>query len=1774
MTPTTTTTTRIAPVSLSLSLLSLLLLLVDNNNNGLVRFVDAGGIQSGSSPGSFYAGGLYLDVDNNAVYMTGLQYNSDLASTVGRLQGTTLSGESNCFVGQVDLASKDEDFDSFTSLTPFGADGGLTTCTSATLHSPAQLIVVGSAETEGIDRPIGPSDPGQSTFVMPLSGFLLAYDKTNLVLTDGTSLTHESDPTNKLLYPVSTVSDNSNNVYVVALTSTDSTEMEDGSDRPDWQERNKYGRSFDMTVLKVSIEQPTTNGIPDGPVEIVDSWTSEFPVDPDPVDPSVPPRVYIGGMIYKKDASTNTERVIVAGSTRGFGDAYGLAVDNDEDGFVTVLDPKNGQLHTGVTSSKREGSDKDDIVLGICHDPNDPDAFYIVGATEGNLDGIQGTSSTLRQNLPDGSLQPFIRKMSTSTLRPVWTVQWAALPPDGQTSKAFGYATDCSVDLTDGGVSVYVGGTVQNGARMTEGDEVLKNQGGDDIWSAKLSSDDGSVLWMTQLGSTGNDKLAPYGGMAVNPNDDQVLLYGTTDGNMYRDRSSDTNSDVSDVFIMNIQKNDGALFTSDVSFLGFGSSANSNSDPNIPSPTNAPDTSPTGPTGPAPTPSPVTGPTTPVVEDDGHEFTAIGVQLVGPMYAGGIVYDDTQDSIFFTGMAFGNTISGSCVVGLVNLETGDLNHAEYFGVNGKQDACSSIAFSSIDDIVYAVGNIEGGSGQFAESTWPTDSTAVQPGAIFQTNDQTDLLGGTKFSGGATAISPVAIAVHPSDPAVFVVSMATDEENVNDMSNPEYPNLTSGGDKQFGENFYLQVSRWTVDEVPKTVHNGDPPETLSTSWNEQYKVDSGSLIVSGMTLVSGGMMIVVGSTRGSGGPFLTNSGTDMDGFVLKLDTDTGGLATDGTSSSRVDSSNSQDDWVLNVCDDRFDNDAFYIVGTSMGTVRGLEEDQQPPQGSLHGFVAKIKTDTLQEEWLKHFTMTSPTGGIVEGEALACAVTLESEGSNIVYVAGTVQNGAVMNGASEITESYGKDDIWVASMDGKSGDLNWMTQVGTRENDRLASEGGLTVDKFGNAVVLGETHGSLFAQNDDPDGAPNVVVFTINKKLGDNLGPKTDGEGVGDGGDGGEIDNPAPIQVLPESVAGIQTGPDVGPSYAGGMVYDQLSDAVYITGSTYGSFAGPGVTPQSNSQCFLGIAKLPRLDWVGRSVVGTAAAPEACSALTRPSSDDATFETILAGSTERNGLMTDFGSPSTDVEQYGMLVDIDGPDVVGGTIMDDNRVQVPIQVISGSNNDVYVVSMQSSDARVNPDFRRVARREYPNYTSGGVEKYGSQYSIVVEKQTVTRSGDVSANGGVLQQTLSLEWRKPFQTTDATSIYVSGMSFIESRSALITVGSTRGAEGGNDMDGIMAKMNANTGDFFAESSGSRSVAYFASESGKDDWIMNVCTGDDSDSFFYVVGATRGALGDGFSKDQSDGVIHPVVAKISVENLDIVWSRQFAITGGGQATDQIAGSTGLGCALVPRKTFMYVAGNVESGAVIQSPTGEPQFTAGGEDIFVARINTDNGDVNWVKQIGSRGDDRVAHGGAVVVDNNGNAVVFGDTTGDFYRKRGGDPNPSYSDLFMMVVDQQNGAHIRPLTSASAPRRRSSSTGSNIYIAIGVVLALCFALFVFFWCMSQRQKRKQAEAQKSSIFAYLQQFDVEDIDLRKSPPGGWHGTYLNKLAYGINKADVNGTQNEGDGLIQVETAPLTHSSIVSDSLFMDTGVSPSLGGGGNGYSNGDDLQQRKEKEII
>jgi len=657
----------------------------------------------------------------------------------------------------------------------------------------------------------------------------------------------------------------------------------------------------------------------------------------------------------------------------------------------------------------------------------------------------------------------------------------------------------------------------------------------------------------------------------------------------------------------------------------------------------------------------------------------------------------------------------------------------------------------------------------------------------------------------------------------------------------------------------------------------------------------------------------------------------------------------------------------------------------------------------------------------------------------------------------------------------------------------------------------------------------------DGMEDVKVVDANDKSDgdDDKTSQQDGEGGDDA-------------VVPDNILAVQTGPDSGPTYAGGMVYDEWTNSIYLTGATYGSFTKPGSNKRDSSYCFFGVMSLPALEWKDRETFGTNSALEACSALTLTEIENRSGVAI-AGSTEANGLLTS-QSEKTDT-QYEMLLDLLDTDdefrLVGGEAVDDETIQFPAAIVS-SGDTIFVASMFSNDKRITADYEK-ASQEYPNFTTGGIEKYGSQYGVAVEQFKIQRE-ETKLGNGIMQKSFVRQWRKPFETTAMSSVFVSGLIAVGNE--LVVVGSTRASPKGDDMDGIMARVNSADGNFVGTLEGDNSIAYFESADGADDWIMNACVDTEADeAHFYIVGATA-------SKTEDANTINAMVAKVSLDNLTPIWTTELEVLHASGDISQHAAAVGLGCDVIPGNEGVYIAGTVENGARMNYPRVE---SAGRDDIFVAKIDPSDGRTIWLDQFGSNGDDRLARAGGIKVNQNGNAVVYGDTNGDFYRW-----NPERSrDLFVVVMDEKSGAFQKPLVGApfeadtSAPREWFGTINLDEHthttaIVISIVVVLCLGVMLFFL---RKKEKKKSETQKTSIFAYLQQFDVEDIDLRRSPPGGWHGTYLNKLAYGINDA-----QNGLSDVHQDESRPLTHSSVVADSLFMDGDV--------NTPASYDNLEQR------
>mmetsp|Transcript_9971 Transcript_9971/g.11375 ORF Transcript_9971/g.11375 Transcript_9971/m.11375 type:complete len:855 (+) Transcript_9971:261-2825(+) len=627
---------------------AILLLAVSLSSSGQTLGVSAhtGGFQSGPSPGAVYAGGLHYEADEDTVYLTGSHYNIDFTPHDGTandlMQGTELDGASSCFVAKLDVSDNDEmeaaDLESFHTLTnwkSYGDPGVMETCAAITTDDDHnQAFVVGSVAKGGFFHKVKDHKLAGLTAVLRKDN--LAFVNAAIQTTDDMSSMYGKK---HLLYPISVIHSKKKplHIFVAALTSTDREENPNASGlkEPDMQKVHLYGTSFFVSVLKIKFHFNNKNE-----PELV--WLKSFPVKNN-LNTGAPPPVFIGGMLKQEDIN-GVSHLLIAGSTRGSGEGYGAseADTNDEDGFIMQLNPVNGSLlahsrhqgktknnkkqnqeapEAGGTNNLREGTSSDDFIRGICHaDENSEnpsvDEFYIVGGTKGDMTtNEQGTQNALEEVnagfqfgvgveqkyrdlwTRDESLMPFLRRVSfQKQLGPVWTTQWAAMPSkeaqraSGGPSKTNAYAMDCVVDSVS--KNVYVVGTVLKGASMTQGDVEMVNQGGDDLWVAKVDGRTGNVHWMTQLGNYGDEAPARHKSIALNT-DGNLIIYGDTTSNLYRARSEDdtttasnqgnedddespygygqTRDTVSDMFIMVVNGQTGAV--DDKYYMGGTSSA-------------------------------------------------------------------------------------------------------------------------------------------------------------------------------------------------------------------------------------------------------------------------------------------------------------------------------------------------------------------------------------------------------------------------------------------------------------------------------------------------------------------------------------------------------------------------------------------------------------------------------------------------------------------------------------------------------------------------------------------------------------------------------------------------------------------------------------------------------------------------------------------------------------------------------------------------------------------------------------------------------------------------------------------------------------------------------------------------------------------------------------------------------------------------------------------------------------------------------------------------
>ena len=638
--------------------------------------------------------------------------------------------------------------------------------------------------------------------------------------------------------------------------------------------------------------------------------------------------------------------------------------------------------------------------------------------------------------------------------------------------------------------------------------------------------------------------------------------------------------------------------------------------------------------------------------------------------------------------------------------------------------------------------------------------------------------------------------------------------------------------------------------------------------------------------------------------------------------------------------------------------------------------------------------------------------------------------------------------------------------------------------------------------------------------------------------------------------------------IQSGPEdgAGESVAGGILFDPFRNVLYVTGATDGAFFGPA--DASSTNCFLATLDLQQPeDWATTTQLGVTDVAESCNALLQL--EDSLY---VAGAALEGGMLSELRARgSLKATVYGMILDmsLDAADsgefvLEGGNLQHEYHVQYPIAMDRDSEN-LYVASIISEDVTENEFYEPFTPQDYG---------YGSAFSVKVQRfdKAPKLEGDAS-----LQETLLPSWQREIGTS--SSVYAAGLLYM-SGSSLILAGSTQGwdsafpdATPGDDYDGILTELDPSTGLLTSRS------FRVESQPDRDERIYGVCKQDGEENSFYVVGMTTGNLESTDARpDQTAQAFIMKLQVVTTRGFSMEWIRQVGAEGGTGSNSV----EGIACAVTPDGRNVYMVGRVHADA---SMSGTDQKSTGGTDMFIMQLDTAEGTTNYIRQLGSTGDDYVTD---VTCDKEGNAIPLLTTVGSMYRDN---EESKEQDIVVMSVSRADGTFDLPIGMTDAGNGGSGVTptepvvnppppvsgptegtppapapaptpavdvgavdegGSDdktgAKIAIAVIVLSVVALAGFFVYRRVSHGKDLYYSDEDHVVEYLKGFDDVEVDLKHSATGGWHGTYLNPRYQSSDNYSYNSETT--DTSIRFDG----NSSYVRDSLFMDDYDAPSLSG--------------------
>jgi hypothetical protein len=575
-------------------------------------------------------------------------------------------------------------------------------------------------------------------------------------------------------------------------------------------------------------------------------------------------------------------------------------------------------------------------------------------------------------------------------------------------------------------------------------------------------------------------------------------------------------------------------------------------------------------------------------------------------------------------------------------------------------------------------------------------------------------------------------------------------------------------------------------------------------------------------------------------------------------------------------------------------------------------------------------------------------------------------------------------------------------------------------------------------------------------------------------------------------------------------------------------------------------------------------------------EACSSLSVVPDGKDKARVVAMGHTEHGGFLTSlrpFGSSTSTV--YGFLLDMNFDlssskngsiesitgNVSGGTLLNYLPVQYPVEVTSNpkpvqndDKNALYVASLSSYTTKVN-DQNPLLQDDHPDITTGGgldYPYYGSDFKVSLHKMipktqeqmnaelewaNLVNSVMPDANAEEFLESITEGWTKIYGPQKPTEgelmLQVADLVYVPNKyegnriDFLLMVGSTNGAGDafGGDSSGVsphgfITKIDPMTGDVAAPLNDDFTATLSIGQNTK---IKGICFDRENDDVdvFYVVGVTNDLLDENISEDgiskTVDGSIsaHAFMAKINLDTLEIIWVRQFGAVNGNDVT-------GFGCDVPTSGDYVFMGGTVLNSDVIRLANKDDAQngyqggleTAGNDDIFVGSFSATDGSLIFMRQIGTSQDDSLAKANGISCDENGNAIIFGNSRGSMMRWRGYTTTDSIeiaaSDVFIASIGKSQGAMRSTAESLKRdvvnpkPEQPSYSRSKIGFFEVFALLVGSMAVVLYGSSAYIKFKRENGSGDMNErVVEYLERFDDDstEIHIRHSATGGIHGVY-------------------------------------------------------------------------